>query len=217
MLYNISRKKRRILIMKRTMRKTISIFLAVLILLGTCAVASFAYDVNLKYEVDEFGNAVLVSCSSTTRGTVTVDSQALIKGKWYPVKSIGEKAFEDCNKVTHIVIPEGVTTIGYKAFAKCDKLETIDIPESLVNCDYDAFYDCGKITVNCYTSNYQFFSVIGFDDNVIINIIDAIHDDGPVDAPETPDEQETPKLSFFERVRQFFIRLLSLFGIKLGN
>ncbi|MCM1363923.1 MAG: leucine-rich repeat domain-containing protein [Faecalibacterium sp.] len=198
--------------MKKSVKKFFAAMLTVIMVLSVFSVAAFALDTNLKYELNEFDQAVLVSCNSNAKGTVTVDSQVLIKGKWYPVKSIGDEAFEDCDKITEIVIPEGVTTIGYKAFADCDSLKTVDIPSSLVNCDYDAFDDCGSITINCYTSNYQFFSVIGFGSNIIINILDKTEDE----APDDDTANGKTSVSFLDRIRDFFIRLFAFFGIKIG-
>ncbi|MCM1544950.1 MAG: leucine-rich repeat domain-containing protein, partial [Ruminococcus sp.] len=200
--------------MKKTMKKALSALLAMIMLFSLCSVASFAFDANLKYELNDLNQAVLVSCNSNARGTVTVDGRVLIKGNWYSVKAIGDEAFENCDKITKVVIPEGVTTIGYKAFADCDLLSVVDIPSSLVNCDYDAFDDCNTITINCYKSNYQFFSVIGFGENIIINILDLV-DDEP-DVGDEPNAEIPKNETFLERIRAFFIRILAFFGIKVG-
>lgn len=45
--------------------------------------------------------------------------------------SIGASAFQNCNALTSVIIPNGVTTIGELAFADCDNLTSINLPSSL--------------------------------------------------------------------------------------
>ncbi|MDE6967314.1 MAG: leucine-rich repeat domain-containing protein, partial [Clostridia bacterium] len=91
---------------------------------------------------------------------------ATYKGK--PVISIGEYAFEGCEKITGIVIPnsitaieegafEGcigfesfiipnsVTTIGESAFAGCNSLESIVIPDNVTHVGFSAFEGCTSL------------------------------------------------------------------------
>ena len=58
------------------------------------------------------------------------------------VSSIGYYAFLDCNSLTSVNIPEGVTTIGYAAFNECKGLTTLTIPESVTKIDQYAFSGC---------------------------------------------------------------------------
>lgn len=44
--------------------------------------------------------------------------------------------------ITHITIPEGVTTIGYCAFSGFYSLQSIDIPNSVTTIGEDAFENC---------------------------------------------------------------------------
>ena len=193
--------------MKKSTKKLFSILLALVLALGVLSITSFAAGAKLTYVVNEFGQAVLKSCGTDAKGTVTIDSKVTIDGKEYEVKAIGDEAFKGCNSVTRITIPEGVKTIGVKAFAGCQSLNTVDIQKTLIKCDYDAFVDCGTVTVNCYKSNYQFFAVYGFGDNLKINILD-----------DDLDEQQTTAVnSIVEFIRQLILKILSWFGIVPAN
>lgn len=64
------------------------------------------------------------------------------KGK--PVTQIGEKAFADI-WITHIVIPNSITSIGDSAFRNCKYLESVNIPDSVVNIGFSAFYNCSNL------------------------------------------------------------------------
>ena len=58
------------------------------------------------------------------------------------VTSIGEGAFCCCAKLTSITIPDGVKSIGNHAFAGCSALESITIPDSVLSIGYSAFEEC---------------------------------------------------------------------------
>jgi len=49
-------------------------------------------------------------------------------GIWYKVTSIDEYAFEDCDNLKSITIPDSVTSISKGVFAKCSSIESITIP-----------------------------------------------------------------------------------------
>lgn len=56
------------------------------------------------------------------------------------ITKIGDKAFEDCHKLTSVIIPDSVTEIGNSAFNNCSKLIRITIPNSVTEITFDAFW-----------------------------------------------------------------------------
>ena len=63
---------------------------------------------------------------------------------------IGDGHYEEgWEKITKVIIPEGVTTINSYAFAKLTALEEVVLPKSLITIGLSAFAGCGKLkTVN---------------------------------------------------------------------
>ena len=59
------------------------------------------------------------------------------------VKSIGNYAFYNCQKLKSITIPDSVTCIGNCAFEGCISLTTITLPDSITEIGYGAFYNSG--------------------------------------------------------------------------
>ena len=55
---------------------------------------------------------------------------------------IGAHAFDDCDDIKNVYLPNSVTSIGDYAFAYCDKLEDIYIPEGVTYIGHHAFYYC---------------------------------------------------------------------------
>ena len=47
--------------------------------------------------------------------------------------------------ITHITIPDGVTTIGFWAFSDCSALQSIDIPNSVTTIEKYAFSCCSAL------------------------------------------------------------------------
>ena len=54
-------------------------------------------------------------------------------------------AFENCDSIKQIILPNTITTIGEKAFAECSSLETIKIPKSVISIGRHAFYKCASL------------------------------------------------------------------------
>ncbi len=58
------------------------------------------------------------------------------------VTSIGNSAFEYCDRLTSVVIPDSVTSIGDYAFSCCYTLESVVIGDGVTSIGYSAFRDC---------------------------------------------------------------------------
>ena len=63
----------------------------------------------------------------------------------YPVKSIGESAFEECVGLTNVTIPDTVTSIGDYAFYRCSGLTSVTIPDSVTSVGEYAFCWCSGL------------------------------------------------------------------------
>ena len=77
--------------------------------------------------------------------------------------SIGSEAFYNCTSLTSITIGSGVTSIGSGTFSGCSSLTSVTIPESVTSIGSSAFSDCSSLTSitipNSVTSigNYAFY------------------------------------------------------------
>ncbi|MCC8151062.1 MAG: leucine-rich repeat domain-containing protein [Lachnospiraceae bacterium] len=62
------------------------------------------------------------------------------------LKSIGVFAFEDCNNLTEVVIPDGVEILKHGAFCGCSNLKKVVIPGSVKTIDARAFDSCTSLS-----------------------------------------------------------------------
>ncbi len=106
---------------------------------------SFITSVNINYGITHIGNYSFFG--------MPVDEIVIP----VTVKSIGERAFANCNAFTSVSIPKNVETIGLYAFSDCENLTTIDIPENIESLLH-SFDNCNNLTtVNYYTDKYLDF------------------------------------------------------------
>lgn len=77
--------------------------------------------------------------------------------------SIGECAFQFCDKLLSINIPGGCTTIGARAFANSARLTAVYMPDTVTSIARDAFEGCAGVTFLCESQNaaYQFAQANG--------------------------------------------------------
>ena len=62
------------------------------------------------------------------------------------VTSIGNEAFNWCERLTNVTIPDSITSIGRSAFSGCSSLTSVTIPDSVTSIGSWAFSDCSSLT-----------------------------------------------------------------------
>ena len=72
--------------------------------------------------------ATIIRQSSVLNGDLAIPKQITYKGEQYSVDSIDDYAFQNCNQLTGIEIPNSVIRIGRAAFANGNGLKSMTIP-----------------------------------------------------------------------------------------
>lgn len=62
------------------------------------------------------------------------------------LKTIGEGSFQNCDSLTDVKLPTGISEIGEYAFKGCKSLPSITLPANIKSIGSAAFEDCEKLT-----------------------------------------------------------------------
>lgn len=126
------------------------------ILMSMVGVQLFAYDAKVDgiyYNFSE-NEAIVTGASSTYSlnktaytGSVVIPESVTYDGITYSVTGIGNYAFQGCEELASLFIPNTVTSIGNSVFTGCKSLDTMIIPNSVTSIGYSAFYNSGLTSV----------------------------------------------------------------------
>ena len=88
---------------------------------------------------NEWGDVEEGACvCDSISGDIEIPSKL---GGW-PVRSVGDGAFNDCSKITSIKVPASVESIGDKAFYGCTSLTNLILSEGLESIGDNALFGC---------------------------------------------------------------------------
>ncbi|ELM3645118.1 leucine-rich repeat domain-containing protein [Flavobacterium psychrophilum] len=89
---------------------------------------------------------VKVARNANFTGAAEIPETVAYNSENYAVTAIGESAFEHCNNLTSVTIPNSVTTIGDYVFVGCFGLTSVTIPNSVITINRGAFAGCRSLT-----------------------------------------------------------------------
>ena len=130
-------------------------FAAMVVICAVCTGAE-TYG-NFEYSVRDDGTVEITDYNGSAE---KVEIPEKINGK--SVTSIGNYAFEYCENITSVTIPDSVTSIGFCVFSNCTSLTSITIPNSVTSISGGAFENCTSLTaINVASENSNYVSVNG--------------------------------------------------------
>lgn len=122
------------------MKKIGLLFATVLMIMLFAFSASAATEGYYTYE-SKNGEAKITDVNTSISGDITIS--ATLGG--YSVTTIGYEAFDRCNNLTSVTIPDSVTCIVNLAFSNCTSLKSVTIPDSVTSIYDSAFYNCTSL------------------------------------------------------------------------
>ena len=124
----------------------------------------------VKIGVDAFHNSPVTSVVLSDSVTV-IESGAFRNSSLERIqmtenlKEIGEAAFEHCEKLTSITIPDSVTELGQSAFYFCRELKNIRLSNSLKCLRKNTFYACESLYNLTIPESVEYFEEDVFGDS----------------------------------------------------
>ena len=119
----------------------------------------------VQYALGKTATSLIIPASVTTIAPYAFSNCKNLKNVMFEensqLTSIGERAFDHCNSLISITIPDSVTTIDYCAFYTCINLTSITIPDSVTKIDEYAFNGCSSLASVTFGQNSQLISIKG--------------------------------------------------------
>ncbi len=86
---------------------------------------------NIQYKYNKGSGTCDVWDGTEAKGAIVIPSAVEYEGVTYTVLNIGQCAFENNEKLTSVIISEGIEKVDYMTFEGCTNLASITLPESL--------------------------------------------------------------------------------------
>ena len=141
---------------------------------GLTTIGSWAFDdcmrlksADLPDSVTTIGRYAFQNCKSLESFTYPKNFEGVKDANGYFAYEGG--IFKDCEKLTTITVPEGITEIPKYAFEGANYLQTVVLPTTLESIGYSAFDDSGVTTVYCPKYTQGAISLIDNKINLISN------------------------------------------------
>lgn len=113
----------------------------------------------VEYDLISDGTAYkVIDC---VRSRENVDILPILNNK--PVTIIGESAFEDCEDLISVTIPNSITEICAKAFFGCESLQSVSTGEGVITIGEKAFHMCDSLVSVILGNNVKTIGNYAFD------------------------------------------------------
>ena len=100
------------------------------------------WNTGIYNDTSNWENHVLYIDNCLIRAEKTISGACIIKES---TRLIASYAFERCDSLSSVTIPNSVTSIGSSAFYYCSSLTSINIPNSVTSIEYHTFYECSNL------------------------------------------------------------------------
>lgn len=101
---------------------------------------------DFEWKFNKLNNTAMITGYVGLESHIIIPSSIKKSGKTYTVTSIGDNAFNNCNNIISIIIPNSVSSIGAGAFAYCSSLTTATIPDGIPYIGDNTYAYCSSLT-----------------------------------------------------------------------
>ncbi len=129
------------------MRNSVLVLCSALLLGFSDALADSFVVGNVTYTIVSTSTVTAGKGADAYDGSLVISSSVSEPGGGasYQVVGITAKGFENCDGLSAVSLPEGLTTIGDYAFHGCSGLESVSLPSTVKSIGASAFYDCTSL------------------------------------------------------------------------
>ena len=122
------------------------ILLWIMILFPVMANAEIVQVDGIWYSLStDFNASVVANSEAKYSGDIVIPESIIHRGRKYNVNFIAIRAFQDCQDLTSIIIPNSVNRIAPKLFEGCSSLSNVVMGNSIEYIGHSAFRDCTSL------------------------------------------------------------------------
>lgn len=104
------------------------------------------YHILTKNRADKMGTVSVIGFQNDfIKNALNIPSTIKSDDVTYSVTHIGERAFQTCDNLTSVTIPDSITRIGVRAFANCSNLTNLVIGNRVSSIGEWAFESCNNL------------------------------------------------------------------------
>ena len=134
--------------------KIFTLFLALIIC--TEFLQAFTVIDGINYDFNETDKTAIVHRRASYSGDIVIPDSVRFNFVYYRVIGIYDKAFQNCESLTSITIPNSILSIGEEAFSGCNGLTSVSLGNGITSIEKGVFSGCSSLTSltlpNCVTS-----------------------------------------------------------------
>ena len=101
---------------------------------------------NLYYYLDFSSMEAIIAPDNSYSGSLVIPEKLYSRYGTFTITGIYASAFENCDDLTSVTIPNSITSIGNFAFSSSSGLTSITIPNSVTSIGGGAFSSCSGLT-----------------------------------------------------------------------
>ena len=129
-------------------------FYCILLTCMLCSISAKAeFDYRVRYQIGNFyyyldfsSMEAIIADNNSYSGSLVIPEKLYSGYGTFTITGIYAFAFDDCDGLTSVTIPNSVTSIGYMAFCRCSGLTSVTIPNSVTSIASSMFSRCENLT-----------------------------------------------------------------------
>ena len=107
-------------------------------------------------------NGVQFQIPNDYKGDLVVPESFVLNGVTYTITQIDRCAFNECEELNSIIIPNTVKSIGNKAFCHCHSLSHVQLPSTLDSIQEQTFYLCESLRSIQFPESLEYIGPFAF-------------------------------------------------------
>lgn len=129
-------------------------FFCILLTCMLCSISAKAeFDYRVRYQIGNFyyyldfsSMEAIIADNNSYSGSLVIPEKLYSGYGTFTITGIYAFAFDDCDGLTSVTIPNSVTSIASSMFSRCENLTSVTIPNSVTTIENDAFFYCKNLT-----------------------------------------------------------------------